>query len=81
MPITQPTTATASEQATAPAAAGAPAVANPAHVAAFALWEQRFRDEPEGFMTPEETAAMAIATTAESRAIYFGALLRELAAG
>lgn len=77
MPNTQ---SSAAEQASAPTAAGAPATPDPAHVAAFALWEQRYREEPEGFLTAEETAAMEVATTAEGRAIYFGALLRELAA-
>jgi hypothetical protein len=47
---------------------------------AFEAWENEFRKDPDGFMTPEETARMAAATVSEQRAIYFMALLREVAA-
>lgn len=46
--------------------------------AAFALWECRYRDEPDGFLAPEEVARMEVATVSEQRAIYLGALLREV---
>lgn len=47
--------------------------------AAFAAWETNFRDKPTDFLTAEEVAAMAVANTAQSSAIYFLALLRATA--
>lgn len=44
--------------------------------AAFEKWENEFRDAPDGFLTPEECAAMEVASVSRSRAIYFAALLR-----
>jgi hypothetical protein len=48
---------------------------------AFELWENEFRATPEGFYTPEEAAAMEVASLAESRAIALFAYLRQGAAG
>lgn len=49
--------------------------------AAFELWETRFRDQPIGFLTAEEVAALAVANVSQERAIYFTALLREVISG
>lgn len=46
----------------------------------FTAWETRLRDDPTGFLTPDEVAAMEVATISEARAIYFMGLLREVAA-
>ena len=43
----------------------------------FADWETGLRAQPDTFMTPEEMAAMEVATLSEARAIYFMALLRK----
>jgi hypothetical protein len=45
---------------------------------AFENWENDFRANPGSFYTAEETAAMAVATISEARAIHFLALLRDL---
>ncbi len=46
-------------------------------ISAFEAWESGYRAKSEAFYTPEETAAMAVATVSEERAIYFMALLRD----
>ena len=46
---------------------------------AFELWETRFRAEPQNFLTADEVARLEIADASTSRAIYFLALLREVA--
>ncbi|MGE0329710.1 MAG: hypothetical protein AB7P37_03345 [Ramlibacter sp.] len=55
--------------------AATPLLAHLTH--AFAAWETNYRADPDTFMTPAETAAMAVATVSEQRAIYFTALLRQ----
>ena len=44
---------------------------------AFEDWENDFRANPDGFMTPEECAAMETATLAERCAIAFKAYIRQ----
>lgn len=46
---------------------------------AFEAWENELRKDPAGFMTPEEAARLEVAPLSEQRAIYFMALLREVA--
>lgn len=50
-------------------------------VQAFALWENEFRETPEGFYTPEEAAALEVATLSEGRAITLKAYLRKVREG
>ena len=47
---------------------------------AFEIWETRYRQDPAGFLTQAEMDRMEVATLAESSAIYFMALLREVGA-
>lgn len=49
-------------------------------IQAFELWELRFRDAPDGFLTADEVARLTVADASTNRAIYFGALLREVRA-
>ena len=48
---------------------------------AFSLWETDYREKPEGFYTPEEVAALKVATLSEGRVITLKAYLREVRAG
>ena len=48
---------------------------------AFSRWENDYREKPEGFYTPEEAAALEVATLSEGRAIALKAYLREVRAG
>ena len=46
---------------------------------AFADWETAYRAQPETFYTPEEVAAMEVATLSQASALHFLALLRNQA--
>lgn len=50
-------------------------------VEAFSRWENDYREKLEGFYTPEEAAALEVATLSEGRAIALKAYLREVRAG
>lgn len=47
---------------------------------AFSRWETDYREKPEGFYTPEEVAAIEVATLSEGRVITLKAYLREIRA-
>lgn len=48
--------------------------------AAFALWETEYRQNPEGFFTAEEVAAMELADVGTRQAICLQAYLRQVKA-
>lgn len=44
---------------------------------AFEAWENEFREDPSSFLTPEECAALEVATLSDQRAIYLAAIMRK----